>query len=380
MIKIGIDGFGLGRSHYTGKENYVLSIINGLLKIRNDLAFRIFLPKNFNKLPSFGGGNVEFIYTAESNSYTIWNQLFLPFALKSTQLDVMVFTESMIPIINYSYNFKEILIVYDVMFHNVGKEFDRKTKYLLGTLLPHSLNKADSVVTISEASQKDIIHFYGCPGEKIFVIPPGIELKEFNFDNNFNHNLLKRFNINSRYITYIGNHEKYKNLNKLLEAFKILTNDQKFNDLGLLLIGKNDKNTPSLIQKIKELGLENKVIITGYISDNERNTLLHGSQLLVLPSMYEGFGIPLIEAMAIGVPVATSNISSMPEVIGNAGLTFDPKNKDDITISLKKILLDSELKAELIKKGLERVKIFDYMNSAKKFSCVLDILFNRFAK
>jgi glycosyltransferase involved in cell wall biosynthesis len=372
MNTIGIDSFGLGRNHYTGKEIYIFNLIKGLLATRNDISYKLFLPKYSYRIPDIQNQNIEIVTTPASRSYTLWNQAVLPFALKKTKLDAMIFTESMLPVLNIHKQCKSILIIYDVMYKRVGKEFDRKTKFLLETLLPLSLKKADCVVTISETSKADITYFYHYPVDKIFVVPPGIEIEEVRFDAHVKKELFDKLKIKSRFIAYIGNHERYKNIGRLLEAFKIISSDSKFNDVSLILIGKYDKHIRETIQKIEELQLGKKVILTGYVDKSELNILLKESELFVLPSLYEGFGIPLVEAMSMGVPVVTSNISSMPEVVGDAGMVFDPQNSNAMADIMKRVLLDDELKNKMIQRGLERVKTFDFKKSAGIFSTIIN--------
>jgi glycosyltransferase involved in cell wall biosynthesis len=234
------------------------------------------------------------------------------------------------------------------------------------------LKKADCVVTISETSKADITYFYHYPVDKIFVVPPGIEIEEVRFDAHVKKELFDKLKIKSRFIAYIGNHERYKNIGRLLEAFKIISSDSKFNDVSLILIGKYDKHIRETIQKIEELQLGKKVILTGYVDKSELNILLKESELFVLPSLYEGFGIPLVEAMSMGVPVVTSNISSMPEVVGDAGMVFDPQNSNAMADIMKRVLLDDELKNKMIQRGLERVKTFDFKKSAGIFSTIIN--------
>jgi glycosyltransferase involved in cell wall biosynthesis len=126
------------------------------------------------------------------------------------------------------------------------------------------------------------------------------------------------------------------------------------------LIGKYDKHIRETIQKIEELQLGKKVILTGYVDKSELNILLKESELFVLPSLYEGFGIPLVEAMSMGVPVVTSNISSMPEVVGDAGMVFDPQNSNAMADIMKRVLLDDE------------VKTFDFKKSEGIFSTIIN--------
>jgi len=376
MKIIGIDAFGLGRAHYTGKENYILNLIKGLLTTSNDIKLFLFLPKNPNSMPKFSNNNIEIVFIGPSSSYTKWCQLFLPSIIRKVKPDIMIFSESMMPFARLPSNIKKILIIYDVMYLNIKNEFDRKTRILLDTLMPMSLKKADAIITISQASKSDIIHFYKCNEEKITVVVPSIEYRDFILTNDITKLLLNKYGIKSRYITYVGSHFIYKNLFRLVEAFKKLTSNSDLNDLLLLLIGKSDKNTPELIKKINQLEIQNRVVITRFLDNEERNALLKGSQLLILPSLYEGFGIPLIEAMALGVPVVTSNISSMPEVVGDAGLTFNPYKIDEMVLSMKTILLDNELKLKLIQKGKERVKLFNHEYSISKLNQIINNYLN----
>jgi glycosyltransferase involved in cell wall biosynthesis len=176
---------------------------------------------------------------------------------------------------------------------------------------------------------------------------------------------LRRFGISSRYLLYTGQWRKHKNLANLMRAYALL---KKKTDLPheLVLTGQLSSQAPEVPELIKKLNLERDVIITGFVPDEELAALYSAADLFVFPSLYEGFGIPPLEAMACGCPVVASNVSSIPEILGDAALFFDPLSVEDMAGAIHKALSSFNLRRELKAKGFERIKKFSYAKMARE--------------
>lgn len=216
--------------------------------------------------------------------------------------------------------------------------------------------KSDKILTVSNFSKKEIIKYVNIDDSKVHVTYNGVT-------KNDNDGCYSDYKHNRKpYLLFIGNVKPHKNLIKLLEAFNLLP---EHIDVELVIIGKKDGFINGDL-KVKEFAksMENKVRFTGYLSEEELQEYILYSQGLVFPSLYEGFGLPPLEAMIHGCPVIASNVASIPEICGDAVLYVDPYNPEDIANKIKMLLSNKELQEDLIQKGFNRVKKFTWENCA----------------
>ena len=228
------------------------------------------------------------------------------------------------------------------------------------------LRKAERIITVSEFSKRDISKYIKYPEEKIEVIPPAVN-HDLYYQNR-NRSMLGKYGIkeNEKVILYVGAEEPRKNIQLLINAFRKLKN--KIPEVKLLKVGMPNYIgvRKKLLKQIESLDLQKDVIFTGYVSERELAEIYNAVDLFVFPSLYEGFGMPPLEAMACGTPVITSDTSSLPEVVGNAAIISDPYDADKFTERMYELLTDEELRKEIIKKGFQRSKIFKWEDSAQK--------------
>jgi glycosyltransferase involved in cell wall biosynthesis len=228
------------------------------------------------------------------------------------------------------------------------------------------LRKAEKIITVSEFSKKDISKYIKYPEDQIEIIPPAVDHNLYY--PNRNRAALKKYRIEEteKVILYVGAEEPRKNIQLLINSFSKLKN--KIPQVKLLKVG-----TPNylgvrekLLEQIESLNLQKDIIFTGYVSERELAEIYNAVDLFVFPSLYEGFGIPPLEAMACGTPVITSNTSSLPEVVGDAAIVVDPYDADKLVEEMYQLLTDDGLKKEMIRKGLKRSKMFSWDESARK--------------
>lgn len=228
------------------------------------------------------------------------------------------------------------------------------------------LKKAEKIITISEFSKLDIIKYIKVPEENIEIIPPAVDYNLYYL--NRNRKILKKYKIeeDERVVLYVGAEDPRKNVHFLINSFSKLK--YKLQNVKLLKVGlPNDVGVRGkLLKHIESLNLQKDVIFTGYVSESELAKIYNAVDLFVFPSLYEGFGIPPLEAMACGTPVITSNTSSLPEVVGEAAITVDPYDVNKFAEEMYEALTNEGLREDMIKKGLERSKVFSWDNSAKK--------------
>ncbi len=260
-----------------------------------------------------------------------------------------------------------VITIHDIISLLFPENIPFASRMFYSKWMPFSYRKATQIITISDSTKADIQSILKIPEEKITVIPLAV-------DERFKSPVLKddvarvkeKLHLPDRYILHVGTLEPRKNLEFLIEAFAKTLEDDKNRDLNLVITGKKGWYFEGLFSKVKKLKLGRKVIFTGYIDEEDKPALCKGARLFAFPSLYEGFGLPPLEAMASGVPVISSNTSSMPEVVGEAGILISPKNKDAWVEAITRVNSDSKLREQMIDKNKIQVARFSWANTAKK--------------
>ena len=227
------------------------------------------------------------------------------------------------------------------------------------------MRRADVIITDSEFSKSEIIKYYPKYKDKIKVIYCGVNLEKFHPINDSEriNTVKKNLEITGDYFLYLGTIEPRKNLERLIEAYRILL-DKDINVPSLVMAGGKGWLNSGIYQKVTELHLEDKVKFTKYIPDEDMCPLINGATAFVFPSIYEGFGMPPLEAMACGVPVISSGAASLPEVVGDCAVIVDAYSPQSICDGMYKIYSDEKLRADLKKRGPERAARFTWEQSA----------------
>jgi glycosyltransferase involved in cell wall biosynthesis len=287
------------------------------------------------------------------------------------------------PIFNRS---KKIVTVHDMIAnHHPEKAFPNKKLMFFWKLKQYlAIHQSHVILTVSEYSKKQIMAYYNLPESQIRVIPEGpSSVFKVLPCNEEMLNVLSRYRLGSgeRFLLYVGGISPHKNLRALVEAYNQLIKDSMFSDIKLVLLGDYEKDAfysdyQSLKSYIGTLHLVDKIIFTGFIEDVELSYFYNAAALLVFPSIEEGFGLPAVEAMASGTPVAASNRGSLPEIVGEAGCFFNPHNPDEILNVVKRVLANNEVREEMSRSGLKRAEQFSWDKAAKELMSI----FNEFKK
>jgi len=277
---------------------------------------------------------------------------------------------------NWSFPFKKkvpsVLTVHDVIpftFREAMGLLRNLFLYKPGIKMACRLN--DMIATVSEFSKQDISKKVGVSLDKIRVMLNG--LRETNpRDTSGEEELKKKFDINEDFVLNVGGIHERKNIVRLIHAFARLTNNKGYS--GKLLITGSVSGAPyqEKMKKIcdvavRETGMENKIIFTGFISEKELDSLFTMADFLIYPSLYEGFGIPILEAMKAGLPVITSNITGMAEVAGDAAYLINPENIDEMTSAMSELLKNNKLREEMKQKGIERARSYTWQNVSERY-------------
>ncbi len=224
------------------------------------------------------------------------------------------------------------------------------------------IKKAKRIITISQATKNDLVHYLGIAEEQISIVYLGIDHRLFQpvFHHLYNH----------PYVLFVGTEHPRKNFAGLLKAFSQLKREPKFKDLKLVKVGRAGGREADFrgqtMKVINALDLARDVIFADFVPENDLPAYYSGAGVFVLPSLYEGFGLPPLEAMACGCPVVTSNTSSLPEVTGEAGIMVNPYDTDSLAQAIRQVLTDDKLRSSMIKKGLKQSKKFSWEKTARQ--------------
>ncbi|MCR4288340.1 MAG: glycosyltransferase family 4 protein [Deltaproteobacteria bacterium] len=239
-----------------------------------------------------------------------------------------------------------------------------------------SIEKADHIIAISEFTKKTLVEKYATPMEKISVVYLGYDSNTYKkLDKDLVEVFRKRYGLPGKFLLYPAATWSHKNHLNLIKAYKILKDRYRF-DAKLILTGVKKGNHDLIMNEIKSLGFENEIIYLGYLPYPDLPLLYNSATLLVFPSLFEGFGMPVVEAMATGLPVVCSNTTSLPEVGGDAAVYFDPQSPADIADKVFKAYNDAELRERLVKKGFEHARRFTWENTAKETLKVYEGIFS----
>lgn len=232
------------------------------------------------------------------------------------------------------------------------------------------LTSADAVIAISQATKDDLVRLFALMPERVRVVYPGIDHSLFNVanagDRHRQSEVLERYAISGPYLLYVGDSEWRKNLRRVLEALAGLPGEIK-----LVLVGKRARTDEILHRWVAEFGLQGRVLTPGFVPDGDLPPLYGAAQAFVFPSLYEGFGFPIAEAMACGCPVITSNVSSMPEVAGDAALLVEPRDVDAIRGAMQTVIAEPEQRSRMISAGLRQAGQFSWRRCAEETLAVI---------
>ena len=295
--------------------------------------------------------------------YGIEEQLFYPYKYFN-QTALLHVPHYNIPI---KYRGKLVITIHDMIHYHFPRSISNPLgRYYSKYLFCKAINHATRIITVSQSTKNDIIQYLRVPGEKIDVIyfgsPQGFSLSP---DSIVSKSILSKYNIQKPYLLHVGIDKPHKNLERLIQAFGMFLEKTKL-DYQLVLVGPKKNLSVTMRTNIHKYGLKSKIIFTDYIPDSELNVLYHNAELFIFPSLYEGFGLPPLEAMSAGIPVIVSNIPSLRETVGDSALSFDPYVTESIVNAILQVLSNPLIRLELIAKGKKRVAEYSCAQTAKQ--------------
>lgn len=284
-----------------------------------------------------------------------WTQCVLP--LKTRKTDTVYHPFQYLSLLSPS---RQVMTIHDFI-PLYYPQVARHQYHYYRFVMPLLLKRADKVICGSENTRQDVLKFYDCDAAKLFVVLDGYDGALFN-EAVSREGVLAKYGIAYPYILLVGAGHEHKNLHRVIRAYKALGSGA---DCKVVIVGGHSPYAGRLREIVRSLSLESQVIFAGYVPDADLPAFYAGARCFAYPSLYEGFGLPVLEAMACGAPVICSNTSSLPEVAGQAALMFNPKDEEDIRHCLERVLTDAALGATLRDRGRERVKPFSWEATAK---------------
>jgi glycosyltransferase involved in cell wall biosynthesis len=296
---------------------------------------------------------------------TLWRQADLPRMAANDKLDVFWGPTHFLPL-RLPSRVRMVLTVHDVVWRRYPETMTWRNRFAHHLIAERSIRSADSILADSEATKRDLERLLGVSPAKIGVAYPGISTSFRPHDPvEAARYVAGKFGVAEKYICAVGTVEPRKNLAGLMEAIGILKSQGRLT-FQLAVAGAKGWGKSGIAEKIVKWKLtESDVKFLGYVPDEDLPLLYSGAGLFIFPSVYEGFGLPLLEAMACGTPVASSNRSSLPEVAGDAALYFNPESVDEMSLAIERLLRDEVLRGQLADRGRERVKQFSWQACAR---------------
>ncbi len=396
---IGFDGSRAFAKDKTGTENYSFQLLKSLSKIDQTNTYIIFLRPGVNIKASEWPSNFQFKVLEYPR---LWTQVGLSLETFKTALDVLFIPAHTLPIIRKP-GLKTVITVHDLGAEYLPHMHQLKQRLYLSWMTQRQLKTATKIIAVSNATKEDIVKRAGISPKNIEVIYEGVNKEVFkSVKTDVQDSILSKYDLEKgKYFLFVGTIQPRKNLARLIEAFaKFSTrgdseegpgavpatlnsgeSEDGRRDTGeagpgvgntkLILVGGKGWLSDDIYQLPKQLGIEDRVKFLGRVDDQDLVGLYSGATALTFPSLFEGFGLPILEAFACKCPVLTSNTSSMPEVVGNSAILIDPYDIDSISNGLKRVQ-GTGVREQLITKGLKQLQKFDWDKAAKETLTVLE--------
>ncbi len=356
---IGIDARML---RYSGIGKYIQNLIENLARIDRKNQYILFVKENDLGICKINQENFNF-QVVRASLFSPREQLSLPIEIKRNRLDTFHTPHFNLPLFS---PVKKVVTIHDLIPSIFPKaRSSRLSRLYYRFMNSQAAKKAGKIIVDSKNTKKDLLKFFKILEGKIEVIYGGVSerFKPVN-DTESLEAIKKKFNSTKNFLLYVGLRKPHKNLVSLIKVLGILRGKMDF-DIQLVIVGKKDPRFTQVEEAAKKLDLVEEVLSLGEVSDEDLVLLYNAAQIFLFPSLYEGFGLPPLEAMACGTPVISSNTSSLPEVLGDAALLIDPNDTNKWVEKIKAVLTSEDLRKKLKRKGLERARHFSWKRAAQ---------------
>lgn len=375
---IGIDASRVTVARRTGTEVYSLHLIRALLRLGAGHRFRLYwnAPPPPGLIPGREGGDLEYEQRV-LRFPRLWTHLRLSAEMLLHPPDVLFVPAHVLPLYHPR---RSVVTVHDLGHRYHPQAHTARQRWYLEWSARYHVRTAAHLLADSQATRDDLVRLYGADPARVTVAHLGVDpALEPLRDPGRLAEVWRKYGITGPYLLYLGTLQPRKNLVRLIEAFARIADEPLRPEgrpetayLQLVLAGKKGWLSEEILARPRELGIEGRVVCTGFVDDADRAALYSGASLFVMPSLYEGFCMPVLEAMACGAPVACSHVSSLPEIAGNAALFFDPLDVGAMAKAIKRALADEELRRAMAERGFERARTFTWARCARQVLAVLE--------
>src|SRR5262245_30494663 len=366
-MRIGIDAHAIG-ARQGGNETYISNLIKSLAEIDGENRYTIYLA-NARAATQWRD---EF-----TNQYRNFSVRLLPPPTPLVRVPVCLAYELFsrpVDVLHVQYTappfcrIPVVATIHDLAFERMPETFTRRGSFQLKLTVRRTAKKAARIATVSEYSRRDLLSIYKLPPEKVVVTYNGVESRftPQPASPNEAEEIRGRFGIARDYLLAVGSLQPRKNLVRLIRAYAKLRSEREDFTRQLVIVGRKLWLAHEIFDEVKRQRWADDVILTGYVADEDLPALYRSARAFVYPSLFEGFGLPPLEAMACGIPVVTSGVSSLPEVTGDAALLIDPNNELALANAMIEIANNEPLRAELREKGIAQAKKFTWRDAAEK--------------
>ncbi|MDP1845592.1 MAG: glycosyltransferase family 1 protein [Candidatus Moranbacteria bacterium] len=365
---IGIDASRAFQKNKTGIEEYSYQVIKNLRNYLRDEQVILYMNPAINIKPDFDIPEKWKIKILRAPIF--WTQARLSLEMLFHPVDLLFVPAHTVPLIHPK---KTFVTIHGLEYEFCPKAYSFWQRFYMRRVIKNSCKWAKRIIAVSENTKKDLMKLYKVSEEKIKVIYEGvgdIELKAQS--SKFKATAQNSKLLDNRYLLFVGRLEKRKNIQGIIEAFEILKDKHNISH-KLYLIGKYGYGKENIKNKIANSKYKEDIILTGYVNDEDKLGLLKKADVFLFPTFYEGFGLPILEAQSVGIPVVTSNISSMPEIAGDSAVLVDPNSPDEIAEAAYKLISNESYKNDIIEKGYNNTKRFSWEKCAKEISNIIQI-------
>ncbi len=364
-MHIALNGLFLSEKN-TGGGRYLLDLLQGLQSVRTTEKYSVFVSRKTGTQKWVTQPGFEVVACGWMTDYRpsriVWEHHCLQNVVSRKGIDVFHAAGFTLPA---QLKARSVITIFDMTFFLMPQVHEKSKVAYFRSMIPAAVKKADAVIAISSQTKCDIIKYLGTPEEKIRVVPIGIG-DEFRViaDKERIESVKAAYSLPDEYILFVGTLEPRKNIGGLIRAYARLR--KRGCRHTLVIAGKRGWQCGGIYKLVESLLLSGDVVFTDYISQEDLPVLYNGAAAFVYPSLYEGFGIPVLEAMKCGVPVVTSGISSMPEVTGDAAVLIDPYDDVSLMNGIERVVRDRSLAASLRMQGLRRASSFTREKMARE--------------
>lgn len=363
-MRIGINVHLLSATH-TGIQHYIRALVTELVDQASP-THEVVLYGEREQLPLPADVSVRWVGTTQSlrsgARRVLWEQTILPRLLRRDDIHVFFSPAFVLPVL---WNGAGVVTVHDLNFEVSPQTIHPVRRAYLRAITRRSVHRARAVIAISGATREDIVRFYKVHTGKIAIIPYGLDAF-FNPDNarRLESMVRERYRLPEEFLLFVGTLEPRKNLPRLLEAYALALGQSPLPPM--VLVGAPGWQHERILAQARRLGIDEKILFAGYIPREHLPGVYASARALLYPSLYEGFGLPPLEAMGCGTPVLASNLSAMPEVVGDAGVLVDPFNVQEMAEGIMRVTWDDALRRQVVERGRERALRFRWDESARQ--------------